>query len=705
MIVQDETKRKFLEHLFRNFFLLSLILLFLEGFTKVIINKYISVNYLFFLVIIFGFFWFFFYMTQNVENFKKKFEPIFKWIFLIAFFLLTIGSLKFSFFLKDEFFGVIIRFLSQYMFYNSILVLFFGFLTFYLNKNKIENEIIKEKENVVQKEYLRENEFDKKYPLIAKFNIDYNITYHFKNRHWISFLVVIFLSPFVFFVKSFYKITKSMYKEGWGYSWSLFGIFILFLVVKFSLPLIYSGSFIDEYYHIFSALDFLEHGHFAQIYVDQPSYLRGLYVTLMGALFLSFFGKNLFVIKLVPITIGIFNFILLYFIARKINLKKCLILLLMIIYTISPWVLFNHFYFRMYVFYEFFFLLVTFLFLNYFVGSSKSRTYKNLGFLLIFLVCLFFYLFSNDSGKYVLLFYFLLFFIFSFLFGKKISFFGNIFLKPLFRCFLLVFLCLFFIYFFDGLGYVKFLFEGELTYTSAFKYDYFFFDLQVVWTTLFLLNISFLFFNNFDLKYKFFFSSVIVLFLVHCFSSPDLQLVRGILYFFPLFYLLGIYALNLFLGFKKYKIFLIFFLFVSLFMNIPSGFFIEGPNLYEEINYIDYFLAYDFVREKCNFVFEASPSPYISSFYDVDIIGILVTTSVFEKDSQFYGDFDGNYKLVYDDTLVYTSLDDVLAFKGQHTCLVVRKPSKSYFLDIETRKRLAFFNSINFKNIEVFILN
>ena len=76
------------------------------------------------------------------------------------------------------------------------------------------------------------------------------------------------------------------------------------------MPIVYTGSYIDEYAHILSGSELFETGHFAEIYKGEY-YNRGAYVSFLVGLFFKLFGQTLFVAKIVPAIIGIINLLLL----------------------------------------------------------------------------------------------------------------------------------------------------------------------------------------------------------------------------------------------------------------------------------------------------------------------------------------------------------------------------------------------------------
>ena len=128
------------------------------------------------------------------------------------------------------------------------------------------------------------------------------------------------------------------------YFWAPFAaIAVWFIYSRIDLPLTLSGSYIDEYQHIISGMHYFENGTFAQFYSDEAQYLRGSYVSFLAGLFILLFGKSILVAKVIPATLGILNFFMVSFIARKVIAGKKYYFLFLFLYTVSPYTVFNHF--------------------------------------------------------------------------------------------------------------------------------------------------------------------------------------------------------------------------------------------------------------------------------------------------------------------------------------------------------------------------
>lgn len=500
-----------------------------------------------------------------------------------------------------------------------------------------------------------------------------------------------------------------------GYYTCLALVSLCFVAIKIAMPIIYDGSFIDEYFHSVAGTHWFEHKSFPTFRVDEAPYNRGSYVSLLSGLLNHFFGKSVFSFKLVPIAVGTLNFFLLMFLAHKTLARKSYVLLLLIIYSISPWVLFNHFYLRMYVFYELFLLLNLIIAERLLTFCKRNRKWYLLGGILV-LSCLCFaqIKLSNDDGVYmpVLAAGIALAYIFiacsqQLQFRNKIL--NDLFtLNAFFKLAIIIISAVILYFLFNGEKKLLFLFNGNIEWTSAaeFKYSHFFFKKNYIITLFFLLSgISSLFFES---KRKQMLSLVgIIMFSLHIASSLDLQITRGIFYFMPLYYLVSLISLTEIRYFSD-KIFLVtlsFFIFFTTIKDYPP-YFLKMPYVPSEIHYIDYDRVYSSVQKHCSdkVIVEASPSPFIASFHNVKVDYVLSETGWISKDNgYYYNDRERRFKTVFQDTPVVSDLRTV-SKKDHGICLIVRKPSQRQHVYERTLRSLAQKRlPLRFANIELYI--
>ena len=517
-----------------------------------------------------------------------------KYLFLLLLIVIAVNQ-----FIKDP---IIIKILP----YLTALAISTGFLTFYSNKDKVEREMEDEKRDEEEDEHKRYLQFHYKFPTLNKIPV-------------------------------LRRIVRWMYKEGWAFAIPFIIIAIIFIAIKIAMPIIYHTTFMDENIHIFTGMNLFNNGGFSKIFPE--IYTKGIYVTFLASLFISIFGKSLFIIKLTPILLGIVNFFLLYLISKKVLNKKRDILLILILYTFIPWFIFNHFYLRMYVFYEFFMLILTLLFLLI-IDNIKNN--KGIFFysLITFVSILSLYISGDESGKYMILFYSFLFLSYIYFFQIQkihiknklyVSFNKNYILKIIL---FLIILFLLLVYF-KGSSLVEYFIFGEVTYTSGvnFKYNNLFFNENIFFTILFLCSFTFLFFKGFKESNKILIIATLIIFLIHYNSSLDLQMTRVIIYFLPLFYLVSIISLSKLFYIKNSKIIvviIILLLMLNIYANYPKDF-IKEPYIPSEVRGIPNKIYYDTMDLCKDHIIITSSIPWWEKFYNLNIQYYLNTWYSYDK--------------------------------------------------------------------------
>ncbi len=551
---------------------------------------------------------------------------------------------------------------------------------------------------------LEKCEFINSKSYFLKFNFSYGINENIK--HFNLFLLVfrIIISPIIFICKIPYYLAKTIHDKGWVYTLSIIFILILFISIKLSMLYMYSGSYIDEYNHIFSGIELVENYQFAPLFEDE-NYLRGSYVSFMLALLFFLFGTSLVVAKLLPIILGIINFFILFSIAKKV-LNKYYVIVLMLIYSLSPWIIFNHYYVRVYVFYEFYTLIISLLFIYGYNAIQKNNLWKFIIVLLGIGIIDFLIYLSFDIGSYIILVYSGLGILYLYIFEshklsinskKKNLFFdllNTIFSTPIRnKVYLFVIIALIFFFLLDIYDKILRLLFGTLEFTTPedLKYNNFFFNLNIIFTILFLSSIIVLF--N-DYKMKLFIIVPIIIFFTHIFSSPDLQITRGVLYFLPIFYLVSLIPLSQ-LKFKTIiSIFFIILLSVNIYSNYPEDFFV-GPNIPFEINYVEYNKIFSYMNENCydKTKFVLLNSPYISYFYNTEANYSSYIRKEYLETNRKIIKINETYYTKYKEIEVLSS-NDLLVNKIYSTnyCIVMHSDYKSNWRFIDQKD---FYNLIN----------
>lgn len=137
--------RKAFMVLFGNLFFLCLVLIFLNQFTVLSINKFISIGWPIFLNITLPFVWFFFFIQKNKKYYKNKINKFFKYGFLLLLVPTLITALKPEFannlFILKNIYPIFLKINPL----QNILFLIFGFFCFYFNCHK--TKIIKNNTN------------------------------------------------------------------------------------------------------------------------------------------------------------------------------------------------------------------------------------------------------------------------------------------------------------------------------------------------------------------------------------------------------------------------------------------------------------------------------------------------------------------------------------------------------------------------------
>ena len=475
----------------------------------------------------------------------------------------------------------------------------------------------------------------------------------------------------------FKDMTQHLSKDKAGFL-AVVLISVVFIIIRLLMPIKFDGSYIDEYWHITSGISIFESGKYAYFYNDGGAYDRGLLMSLWVGFWMTLFGKSLLVAKLAPVSIGIINYFLFLYLSIKLIGKRRFQLLLILLYTLSPWLLFNHSYIRFYVVNELFLLIL--LVLGYqLYDAMRGGNWKNIGLflLLVGILNILNLVTTNDPSKYMLLIASAVMlaslFIYEFNTEPKINqgllsaISGNILLSSkLYRSAVVLVVTAFGFIVLDAGSKIDFLLHGQLTFTSAAdrKYTWFFWEKNGVISIFFVLAVITFWWKNKGFE-RIILPVAGILFLIHIAASEDLQIIRGIFYFIPLYYVAAVIGVSKIFRISNLSgrsewvwcvvissIFL-----VTTVINVTREFY-WGPGIKREINYIEYARVYEAVSNKCQdkLIIEASPSaPFVANFYDVDVDYVLSATGDTEKDSLYIVDSDtGRFKTVWGNIPVIT---------------------------------------------------
>lgn len=473
-------------------------------------------------------------------------------------------------------------------------------------------------------------------------------------------------------------------------------LFFVFCGIRIGLPILYPGSYIDEWYHLLSGHTFAHFGHFAEMYLGSY-YFRGAYVSFFTAIYFKLFGESVFVAKLVPATIGIIDFVLVYLVGKQVFSKKFQLLLLLAIFTLSPWIILNHFYIRMYAFYETFSLFVALLALNTVEQVEQKNVQKllrnylilgggvvignflsqdNVFLILASISLLTFYvmylvyctellsnnsfiqkLFSRKTKIYTAVIG-MAGIITSFIISEKIREKITVFLQGDTAT----------IFHFNTLGHVRFFFEQNGVLSI----------LAVIFLILYLLQ------PKKEKKLNVLVFMTFVFLAIHFLQSRELQLVRTVSYFLPIFCVFSVALLD---KLKRPSQYLTAFILIAFTLtSFPSNFF-TTPQIPNEGVYLGGKI-YSAIEENCNSsLLITSLDPGILQFYHLHPDYELHDYLGLGEESYTYSSITERYINVYSQTPVINHLSELSQIYADHQsiCYLERTPVIDIYLTKESQ--------------------
>lgn len=465
-----------------------------------------------------------------------------------------------------------------------------------------------------------------------------------------------------------------LYKRGWGKSieWILYGTGLTILLV---LPLFYTGSYIDEYWHIFAGRGWIEDWSFPQIYVNSP-YTRGAYLSVITGLIQNIFGSSLYLLKLIPITISALTWYFLREIARKVYGQASVIsrIGLFVLWFASPWLLVNHLYIRNYIFYEF--ILVFLIWWGMYLHTKKTlRWYSEVvlvgGMLGTFMIL------DNQPNSYLLAIPFAIILDSNYWTRKDLL--VNQTIQRIVVGVFWMLAAMIGVY----AGIIGDFLTREFTFATDKNYFEFLFVDQ---TILFLMSIigAGIFIIRKDIVKRMIGWIFLTLIALHFVSSEDIHLIRNLFYLMPIMYLLVIAGAREISHFRNWQArtfvrtigAVIIMLGYAQAFPSGSGYF-TGPYVPGEINYIDYAKAYQYVEDNCSDkeVFETSPTPFIADYYDIEVTPLITNTERLQTD-RIFSQTDAGYAVNLTDTPVVIDIEEL---PGSY-CWIRRNPSLGNYL-------------------------
>jgi len=262
----------------------------------------------------------------------------------------------------------------------------------------------------------------------------------------------------------------------------------------------------------------------------------------------------------------------------------------------------------------------------------------------------------------------------------------------------------------DAGNKIEFLLNAHVEYTSSpeRKYTWLFWEKNGVITAFFVLGVASFWLKNIG------FENIIMsvaggLFLIHIVSSDDLHIIRGIMYFMPLYYITAVIGASK----VRYPSEWLWYIIISgMFLgttvtNVPRGFY-TAPIIESEIFYIEYARLYNSVMNNCrdNLIIEAAPSsPFTAKFYGVNVDYVLSAAGNAGKDDVYIIDENtGKLITVWGAIPVMTDISNLLLL-DKDVCLIVRIPSKSRFLPSTADDFLQKAEKKwHFSNIDLYLL-
>lgn len=547
--------------------------------------------------------------------------------------------------------------------------------------------------------------------------------------HAILFYALVFLLIFsggwILLFNTDKQLIRNSPKKNKFFFLALIIIIITFLCLKIIIPFLFNGSYIDEYTHIFSAQNFLEKGHFAEIYTDE-FYQRGSLFTYLLAGIFKIFGPSILHAKLFTGMIGLINCLLLLYLAKKI-LKQKSIILLLLIYTISPWVIFGHFYIRFYILYEFFILLITIFSLHLYKNIESLNDRKIIiNFIVICAINIAQFVLINDAGRFMILLY--TSFILSYLYIFKID-------NTLFKKSLLQFITSFsrkikitlisLIYIMGVLAIIVLIKTDTLPFDlnaviystpDDLKYSNYFFNFNL------LLSIFFIYCSvKGPKKYRYLYLPCACMVIFNLLLPSSIQNTRSILYLLPLFYLVSTLGAETFLNNKSVFFQGVTYLLIpaSLFFAYPKEF-IRHPYLPKEVDYIDNTVYTDAKKICDGYRLLVASNPGIAIFFELKpdyYLNTKVTDIEWLKtnpDARLFKPSDDSlYIETYSKIPVLSDIQDLQTFfqQNEKICLIqgglpyswlngdMRTYIKEHFVEIKKEYRF----SEEYKQMKLFI--
>ncbi|MFA4960237.1 MAG: hypothetical protein WC548_01090 [Candidatus Pacearchaeota archaeon] len=317
--------------------------------------KFWNLTYIFFFVVVMNVI----YLSLKIKNIPEEKRKNSKMLYYFShLFLLSLVIIALNQFLKRPF-------VNDFLPEITMISIALGFLTFYANRNKVEQEIESDKIKEENAEKRRAEEFDWKFRKLAWFDFDYGIKRAWSDKRYGLWLLRVLISPVVWIARLPYSFVRWMYKEGWWYSVGLIAIVALGFVLRvWNLGKL--SPVFDEYLHLNAGKRFFLEGSFNYPRARFLSYLIGIIFTLNG-------GTSVFLARLPLVIISSSSVFFIYFLGREINKKTGLIT--SYLFAFCPMIIGMSRYIREYEFYLFLFIILLLFIIKISKNILKNRRY------------------------------------------------------------------------------------------------------------------------------------------------------------------------------------------------------------------------------------------------------------------------------------------------------------------------------------------
>lgn len=461
----------------------------------------------------------------------------------------------------------------------------------------------------------------------------------------------------------------------------LFGLWsILILGILVAVSQVYTSSYIDEYWHIFAGKDFWQTGNLAELY-STGVYDRGMVISVLSGALQTLFGDVLWLQNMIPVGMSIVTYGFLMALSRQVWTRQWhLSALLGGVWVLSPWLLFNHQYIRMYVWYELVFVAGLWAVLASSELPWKRWMMIQLGVLLgLFGV----YVSANDSSVLLPIAGILLTQALIFIVRPRI---GQVthWMRAVGVFVGVIGVCISS----WGQRQIEIFLTKDFIFATQENYLDFFLERNTLVTIFGIVGIS-IWLTRGTIKQRILALVGAVLVTLHLISSPDVQLIRSILYLLPLLYLLSLVPIWFVSQSRSVAgtisaVFLAVMLLWGVYQSYPleEGFF--GPDhllIPGEISAIEYDRGYQYLKDNCQgrTLYETSPTPYLGQFYGVEINASVVTQREWLELDTIFRPVEDEYIVHYSEVPVITDIDDL----DQEFCWIQRTPSLGRYLSVE----------------------